>query len=198
MKISTRALVAGGAVLAVALCCLAAGEGSAADTKALMAEIQKAAALLEKGDEEAAKKAAKDIATKYQLDDAMHAFGPRTKGGVGVGDKPGAIVPDCIETRFVNLGKKALAKPQLDKEAPALTRAAYVTAILGHVAIAHQPLKKEGNKDPKDWKQWSQDMIQASDALAKALKSKDPAAVKTAASTLNSSCNNCHGVFRDQ
>ena len=33
--------------------------------------------------------------------------------------------------------------------------------------------------------------------LAKAAKAKEPKGVKDAAGKLNTSCNNCHGVFRD-
>jgi cytochrome c556 len=36
-----------------------------------------------------------------------------------------------------------------------------------------------------------------SQALAKAFKSADPAAVKDTANKLNASCTNCHGKFRD-
>ena len=64
--------------------------------------------------------------------------------------------------------------------------------VLGYVAndTAKTPLKKEGNKDPKDWTKWSKEMIEASEALAKAAKAKNVADVKKAATTLNSSCSN--------
>ena len=47
------------------------------------------------------------------------------------------------------------------------------------------------------WSQWSEAMRKSADELADAAKAKAPAAIKTAAAKLNSTCNNCHGVFRD-
>jgi hypothetical protein len=192
-------LLVGGAVLALAVGTLASGAGPAADSKGALKDIESTAVEFEKGNVDAGKKAAKEIAGKYELDDAMHAFGLRTKGGVGYGEKPGQFTPDGIEAKLINLGKakEARIKSDLANESKALTRAAYVSMVLGYVATDKGPLKKEGNKDPKDWAKWSKDMIDASEALAKAAKAQNPADVKKAATSLNSSCNNCHGVFRD-
>ena len=199
VKRHTHALLVGGAVLALAVGTLSSGAGSAEQGKGALADIEKAATEFEKGNTEAGKKAAKEIAGKFELDDAMHAFGLRTKGGLGYGEKPGEFMPDGIEAQLINLGKakEDKIKGQLDKQSKALTRAAYVSMVLGYVAGDKGPLKKEGNKDPKDWNKWSKDMIEASEALAKAAKAKSGADVKKAATSLNSSCNNCHGVFRD-
>jgi hypothetical protein len=199
VKTHTHALLVGSAVLAFAVGTLASGAGSAADAKGALGDIDKAAMEFQKGNADAGKKIAKELAAKYELDDLMGAFKLRTKGGLGYGAKAGEFIPDGIEAKFINLGKKAPNAAQLGKEADALSRAAYVSMVLGYIAndSAKTPLKKEGNKDPKDWTKWSKDMIEASEALAKAAKSKNGEEVKKAATSLNSSCNNCHGVFRD-
>lgn len=189
-------LLAGVAVLALGLCLL--GAGTAADDKKDVREaVLKVAADLEKGNASAAKDGAKQIAKDFELDEAMHLFQLRSKKGLGVGDKPGAVMPDGIEAKFINLGKKALPAKQLDKEADALAKAAYVSAALGEIAGHKAPEKKEKNKDPKDWVAWSKEMSATSLELAKAAKAKNANGVKDAASKLNSSCNNCHSAFRD-
>jgi cytochrome c556 len=193
-----RVLLAGAALLALGICILVAGSGNAADEneKAARAALRKVADLIDKGDLGAAKAAAKDIAKKYELEEVMHAFQLRTKKGEGLGEKPGAITPDGIEAKLINLAKKALPAKQLEKEADALARAAYISAAIAEVANFKVP-EKDAKKNPKDWIAWTKDMTDAAQDLAKAAKAKDPKGVKEAANKLNTSCNNCHGVFRD-
>ena len=56
--------------------------------------------------------------------------------------------------------------------------------------------KKEKDKDPKEWKQWSEDMRTSSLELARALKDYKAADIKAAVKKVNESCVNCHGPFR--
>ena len=197
MTWQTRGCVAGAVVLALGLSVLAVRPGTAADDKGAASAVRKLADAVEKGDATAVKDQADAIAKTYELEEVMHRLVLRTKKGEGVGDKPGAISPDGIEAKFLNLGKKPLPQKQLDKEADAIAKAAYITAALGEIAERKAPEKKEGTKDPKDWIAWSKDMKSASVELAKAARGKDPKMVKEAASKLNNSCSNCHGTFRD-
>jgi hypothetical protein len=197
-----RVLVAGASLLALALGILAAGSGSAADDnteKAARAALRKVADLVEKGEMAGAKAAAKDIAKKYELEEVMHAFQLRTKKGEGIGDKPGEFRPDGIEAALVNWARKPPTQKELEKKGDAIARAAYISAATAEVAKFKVPDKdpKDAKKNPKDWEAWSKDMTDASLELAKAAKAKDPKALKEAASKLNTTCNNCHGVFRD-
>src|SRR5205809_377449 len=57
--------------------------------------------------------------------------------------------------------------------------------------------KKQAEKDPAKWKEWSKEMEDAAKDLAKAAKAKDGKKIKDAANKVNASCNKCHGVFRD-
>jgi cytochrome c556 len=75
---------------------------------------------------------------------------------------------------------------------------AYRIAAIAEVAHAKPPEKEDAKKKEKAWMQWSGDMGQAALGLADAAKSKKPADVKTAAAKLNTACNTCHGVFRDE
>lgn len=197
MTWQTRGCVAGAVVLAFSLSVLAVRPGTAADDKGAAPAVRKLADSIEKGDAGAAKEQADAIAKTFELEEVMHMLLPRAKKGEGVGEKPGVISPDGIEARFLNLGKKPLPPKQLEKEGAALARAAYITAAIAEVAERKAPEKKEGTKDPKDWIAWTKDMKSASIELAKAARGKDPKIVKEAASKLNSSCSNCHGVFRD-
>src|SRR5262249_54929751 len=137
------------------------------------------------------------IAKKYELEEIMHVFQLRTKKGEGVGEKSDKITPDGIEAYLINIGKKPLPMPRLTKEAAAIARAGAFATAVAEITERKAPEKKDGKKDPKNWIAWSKEMNAAGMELAKAAKSKDAKGVKDAASKLNSSCNNCHGDFRD-
>src|SRR5262245_3894548 len=81
--------------------------GRAADDKDVKPALRKLAAAFEKDDAAEIKKQAEETAKMSdEIDDFMHAMALRTKKGLGVGDKPGAIMPDGIEAKLQNLGKK--------------------------------------------------------------------------------------------
>jgi hypothetical protein len=195
MQAKARSLVLGFVILAGGLGLLSTGAGSAADneTKSAQEAIKKVAALLAKGDQAQAHQAAAEAAKKYDLDVIMDVFKARDKKGVGIGPKPKVYKPDGIEAQFINMEKRAPAP----KDAPAFAEAAYLTAAVAEIIVDKCPVqKKEKDKDPKEWKQWSRDMRQSALQLATALKANDRNAVKKAAKELNNSCTNCHGPFR--
>jgi cytochrome c556 len=182
----------GAVALALGLGFLVATDTIFADEKDDVAKLAEAMA---KGNAPA-KKAIDDL-VKADLEDVMKSFKLRKDKGIGVGEKPGVITPDGIEAKFVNIGKKQMSPKEINDQGEALIKAAHATTVIGKVALAKAPGKKVGAKDPKDWKQWSEDMIKSSDDLAKALKAKNPKGVLDAVKNVNASCNNCHGVFRD-
>jgi hypothetical protein len=170
----------------------------AADPKDAKAGVLQVADLFQKKDNDAAKKAAADFAKGADLDDVMGLLKLRAKKGLGVGPKPGPPRSDGIEAFILNLDKRAPAKAVLEKQGPDFERAAYVSAAIGEIAIYKCPVeKKQKDKDPVKWKQWSEDMRDASLELADAFKAKDASAIKKAGRKLNDSCTNCHGVFRE-
>lgn len=194
-----RARVIGTVTLLVGICLLAvAGSGSAAvDKKKIAAELDKIADLLEKGKQEEAKKAAVAFAKDkdFDLAEVMAIFKLRTKGGVGVGAKTGEIKPDGVEAMFISLEKAQ--KKTVETYTNELGHAAYLSAAVALVIADKCPVqKKMKDKDPKEWKQWSEDMSKASLDLAAAAKDKNLAKVKDAAKKVNNSCVSCHGPFR--
>jgi Cytochrome C' len=142
---------------------------------------------------------AADLDDKVELEGVMNLLRLRSKGGLGFGLKPpaGAATADGIEAKVMGLAKRPLPAADLKKQADDIVRSAHILAAVSEVSDLHTPKKKMGDKDPKDWTTWTKDMRDASLQLAEAAKKNDPAAVKAAASKLNSSCNNCHGTFRD-
>jgi len=116
----------------------------------------------------------------------------------GVGKKPGTVQPVGIGAKVQNMGKKALPQTQIDKEAADLAEMSYRVAAIAEVASARVPEKDEPKKKKKDWIEWSGDMKKVALELADAAKSKKPSDIKNSVAKLNSSCNTCHGVFRDQ
>jgi hypothetical protein len=181
---------------------LTAGSGGAADAEKDVREaVQRLADAIEKDDMAQAKSAAEDIAKSYELEEVMNTMAKRDPGGkkkaFGVGPKAGAITPDGIEAKIQNMSKAPKPQAQINKEAVALAQMAYRVAAIAEVAKVKTPEKDEGQKKRKDWTAWADDMKQASLQLAEAARSKKAPAVKAAAAKLNSSCNNCHGTFRD-
>ena len=144
-----------------------------------------------------ADKAAAALAKNTELEDVMHLFKPRKKKGLGVGDKPGAIIPDGIEQQYIKLGRDELSQAQAAKEGGALAHMGYVTAAIADFT-AHKPNDKvKSAQDKQDWKKWTTEMHEASMAFAEAAKSKSSAAVHKAAEKVNAACNSCHSKFRE-
>ena len=153
------------------------------------------AGLVERKDYAALKQRAGAVAKSIDgLDDVMNLLKARARGGLGLGDTPGAVTPDGMEAKVVNLSKRPLAQAQLAKESKELIRLAYVNAAIAQVSEARTDA--DGSKDPKAWQKWSVDMRQASLELADAAQAMDPARVKAAAKKLNTSCTECHDKFR--
>jgi Cytochrome C' len=201
MMRNARWLAIGGIASALVVWSLAlVGQGTAADEdKEVRDGIEKLADVMAKKDLATAKAQGQAIANKLdEVAPAMDLLKPRGDGGLGVGPKPGAITPDGIEKKLIDMGKKPMTAAQVTTQADALARMADEVAAVAEVAQHKCPVKKkEGDKDPKDWQTWCQDMRQGGLDLADAAKAKDAAKVKTAVNKLNSTCSNCHAVFRD-
>lgn len=194
----SRLWVAGVAGLLVAVAFLAGDRSSAADdAKDLIEGVQKVSAALEKNDLPGAKKLAEDLSKKIELEDLMHLYVLRTKKGLGVGAKPGAVTPDGLEKKLMALAKDPLPPKQLGDEAEALTRMGYDMAALAAIATAKSPVKDEGKKKKKDWISWSDELRDAALAMAAAAKSKKAPDLHKAATKADGACSKCHDVFRE-
>lgn len=168
--------------------------------------IFKIADLLEKGKADDAKKEAAAIAKKKGFDggkpnsttDLMHGFAPRTKKGFGVGDKPGMIKPDGIESKIQVLGddKKKLTPKALTAEAADIKKMAYTAAAIGMITVEATPAKDAPKKKASDWKKWAEEMRDYGLELGKASGGSDTKAVQLASRKLDGSCTSCHEVFR--
>jgi hypothetical protein len=199
MRPPARVLTTGALGLALGIGLLVTDAAGAADEKEIRAAVQQIADAIAKKDDAGARKQAEGLAKKveeiYEVMDLM-ALRKGAKGGLGIGPKPGAVTPDGIERKFIELSKKPLPQGQLDKEAADLARAAYIAAAIAEVAHAKVPARDDGMKKRKDWLQWSKDMREGAARLAETAQTKKAADVKAAAVKLNSACNECHGVFR--
>jgi hypothetical protein len=175
--------------------------GTAADEdKEARDAILKLADVMAKGDQDAATKQAQAIAKKIdEVSTVMDLMKPRGDGGLGVGT-PGQFKHDGIEKELLELGKqKAPMTPaQMKEQGDALGRLGDHVAAIATVAKFKCPVQsKMGQKDPKDWKMWCDEMRQAALEFANAAKAKDAGKLKTVTLKLNSTCSSCHSVFRD-
>jgi hypothetical protein len=143
---------------------------------------------------------ARPVALKdlVELDEVESLMKLRRRWGLGIGPPPGAAANrDGIELRLMALARKAPTAEELDADAEHLARAALVTAAMADLLDAYTPDKKVGNKEPKDWKQWTGEMRAASEELEGAARAKDAKGLKAAATRLTRACADCHSVFRD-
>lgn len=191
-------LAVGGIVLGLGIA-LSSGTGHAADAKKIRATIVKAAELLQKGDEAGAKKEIEALAKdkEVSLDDVMETLKLRKSKGLGVGKEPIKGVADGIESLIGNMEKRVPAPKILEDNNADIAQAAYISAVIGELIKERSPVaKKTGDKDPADWKKWSEDMYKQSIELADAVKAKKPADIKAAAKKLNNTCLACHSPFK--
>jgi Cytochrome C' len=168
-----------GGVLALSLCLLAGTNSFRADDddkKAAAAAKEAVIKLAEgKGD-------AKDIAKNHTLENVMHTFKPAVKGTKG------------IEGRILDLAKTQLPPGTLKKDAADLAKMMEITRVIGDISAYYDDPAK---KNPRAWKKFNAEMIEATKGMQEASKGGNPAKVKTAANRLATSCNECHTMFRD-
>jgi hypothetical protein len=171
---------------------------NAAADKDIAETVNKIADALEKKDADSAKKLAQTLKDE-DIEDVMHLFKPRKDKGLGIGPKAGAVSPDGIELKVIAMAMNELPQKELDEHAADIARAAYIAAAVAEVAKDKCPvMKKEGDKDPKDWKNWVENMQKEALNLAEAAKTKKPATVKAAADKVDGACKTCHKVFKDE
>lgn len=180
----------------LALTMLAAGTGLAWQGKDNKKTLDALDALAKAGNSaEAGKKAAGEI----EIEPLMRSFKPRAKGGFGVGAKAG-LVPgnqDGIEAFLPSLQKKGVAKADEAKMAEPLIQLANRVVAISLITSHNAPDKDMGPKTKKKWAELNDMMKEGAEALASAVKSKKWADVKKAAGKMNTSCAECHTVFRD-
>jgi hypothetical protein len=193
-------VLAAGALLGLGICMAGVANGNAddKDKNPALEPILKLAETLKK-DPAAAKKEAEAMAKKLDFEDVMHVFKPRAKGGVGFDAKADAK-KDGIETKLLDMVKPKpsvpITKDDLKAKAADYERMAEVIQAIMEVTQHVSPPKGMSGKGPKEWKQYIEDTKKGSKEMADAVKTGDPAKVKTAANNLNSACNNCHTDFR--
>lgn len=192
-----RAWIIGIAALVLGIGVLSSRTSNAADGKTLVDGVLKIADAMEKKDAAGAKKQAETIAKDTAMDDLMHLFSLRTKKGLGVGAKPGAVSPDGIERKLTDLAKKPLDAKQMGDEAQAIKEMGYDMAALAAVCAAKSPDKDDGKKKKKDWVAWSDDLQRQSLQLADAAKNKKADELHKAARAADATCTKCHDVFRE-
>jgi len=169
---------------------LLAGIAASADDDKLKAAAEARKDILELADGKGDPKA---ILGKHGLEATMYGFKLKGKGGIGV---QGVQVAgkNGIEAQIIALAKQGPAN--LGKDAAALTKLAEHTKAIGEISANHK-VKAAAGKTQKDWDKYNKDMIESSENLIKAIKGGAAKDVKTAASKLNQSCNECHAKFRD-
>jgi hypothetical protein len=201
MKTRSHVLVAVVAFVSLGAGFLIAPSGSSAPgTTDYRGPLQKLADAIRGNNNAEIKRLAEELAGKTEVAGVMNTLERRDRAGkkmvFGVGKKPGAINPDGIEVKIQNMSRRPQPQKTIDRESDDLVEMAYRTAAVAEVAKIKLP-EEEGKKKIKDWVDWCEAMRKSAIELAEAAKAKDPTRVKNAAAKLNSSCNDCHKVFKD-
>jgi len=136
-----------------------------------------------------------------ELGDIMIYFKKKKEGGEGLPEAlqtnvklKGAL--NGVEEKIRELARKPLKADRLKTEADELALMAYKTEAIGGLVHFYAPPRKEGMKDPRDWREFGANMREAAAELAVAAKKGNPDEVHKAATRLNTSCTQCHGIFR--
>ena len=207
-------MLAGAGALALGIAAILVSAGRGDDEKIVVPKdiasaVNKMADEVGKGTDVSKEAAAFKAKHADDLKPTMWIFKPRMgggEGGFGVGAKPGpyklgdAELPDGIEGIILTLGnpRRAPLKPDdLKKAAPDFKRLADVTLAMAELAHQYKPDKKEGDKDPKKWTEFTDEMKQGAKDLKAAVDMNKSDATKAAFTKLYSSCTRCHAVFRD-
>ncbi|MBI2805570.1 MAG: hypothetical protein HYX68_11385 [Planctomycetes bacterium] len=196
MNIKLRFMLAGVAFMAALGFTYASLPIAAAGDK-VGAAVKKIGVLIKKGDNAGASKDASAAAKNIEeLADLMHMFRPRSKGGLGVGEKPlPNKAKDGIEVMLRDLARDVPSN--IGKQAEALEITGYWIAAMADLTHAKAPKKNLGKKTIKAWNDYTTDMRVAGLAFAKAAAGKGGQEIKTAAAKVNASCNNCHSIFKE-
>jgi hypothetical protein len=136
---------------------------------------------------------AKEIRGDSELEDLHALFKLRQRGGFGYDGQPRS----GIEIRLMNLARRPLTPAQLTAESDLLLRLVERTEAITEATDLFIPEKKQGQKDPKDWKHWNRHCLTACRELRNAIETRDLRGVRAAATKLTNGCNECHSVFRD-
>ncbi|MSQ93373.1 MAG: hypothetical protein EXR98_02320 [Gemmataceae bacterium] len=125
----------------------------------------------------------------------MEIFKGKAKGGEGLHAELQYSPPlkklNGIEAFIGALAKKKLSDDNLAKVSKELPNLAYRLAVVGSITHEFPPAKGAGQ-----WRELSNQMRDASTALAEAAHKKNGAGVLTAATALENSCTQCHSVFK--
>ncbi len=164
---------------------------------ALRKKVQAIADAVKKGDMKTAKSLASKLAkAEEEVYYVMLTMKPRKKKGFGVGEKAGDVIPDGIELKIRAMARDLMSSAKLKKETDALEEMAYRVVAIGLISDELPPTRDRGKKTKAAWLAHNKTMKEASMELIKAAKSGAPATVKKVAAKINSSCNNCHSIFR--
>jgi hypothetical protein len=133
------------------------------------------------------------IHKKYdELNHLMTVFKARERKGIGYGPSG-----EAIEGKLNKLGKFALKRGDLNKEAAQLLRMAYINLALAEIGPHYAPPRpNDRGKGAKEWKQYTAEWKVATTQFIAAVKKRNPDMVKKAANDITSTCNSCHADFR--
>jgi len=169
------------------------------DEKKATAAAQKAIMdLMAKAGTPAAVADAMKVAKAHKLEHTMRGFKPKAKGGIGIGTgltKAGH--KDSVELLIIDYAKKAPTAKEVTDYNADLVKAAQITHAISQTTLFQGPERAVGKKTPARWKELTEDMRKASADFLAAAKAKDAAKVGETAQKLNTSCTECHSIFRD-
>jgi cytochrome c556 len=124
----------------------------------------------------------------------MNHFRIRAAGGLGIEPKPKEREHDGLEAYFRLLAMRPGDAPPLKPEELAIL--GREMAVLAELTRSLAPEKSVGDKTPEKWRQWSDQMRDASLELVQAAVDRKADDIRAAARQINGTCVRCHRAFR--
>jgi hypothetical protein len=135
------------------------------------------------------------------LAELMNLLKPKGKGGEGLAPAlqsnarlKGAL--NGVEEKIRALAKKSLTSDRIGVESEELALLGYKLAVLGELTTVFTQDARKGKGTVADWNRLCLEMRDESLALAAAAARKDAQATFKAATRLNTTCSECHTMFR--
>jgi hypothetical protein len=135
------------------------------------------------------------------LGDIMIYFKTKEKGGEGLHPSLQSTPPlkgalNGVEAKIAALRKKELTPEKMKKERDEIIILAGKTGTIGAVTYSYAPERKVGQKDPATWRELALKMRDAAAEVLEAARANDTKALQRAADNLDTSCTQCHSIFR--
>jgi hypothetical protein len=139
------------------------------------------------------------LAKKHKLRQTHMLLGPKSRGGIGIGELVKEGHKDSLESLLRGYAYRPPTKAEITKHERELLQAAQITMVIAQITPYWGPARPvDKYRTPALWQSLSEDMKNGSSELAAGVKANDEKAVTSAAKKLTMTCAGCHRRIHDE